>query len=286
LTWILNSLSWVFAKLPLRGAQNLGAGIGFLVYAFSSRKQEVDFRISEALGIETSEARKIQKRMYRNLGFTVAEFFRIPHMSEEEVNDLISYQGLEKLPNKSGGFIVAVGHTGNWELMAAASAQLDPSILLNVLVKPIKPDSLNRWINRTRATWGNKVLDRRGASREVLRTLKRGENLVFVLDQNARRHWGVFVEFFDKPACTYSALGQLASLSGKPIFPVFCRRDPETRKCLVTIGDEIPGPADRSDEEILKVTQACTKRIEDFVREHPDQWIWMHRRWKTKQLKE
>ena len=286
MTWLLNSLSWVFGKLPLRGAQNLGAVIGWIAFTFSTRKSEVDLRISEALEVDVSEGRKIQKRMYRNLGFTVAEFLRIPYMSGQEVTDLIRYEGLELLPPNGQGFIALVGHTANWELMAAGAAFIDPPVHLNLLVKPIKPTSLNDWINQTRAHWGNTIHDRRGASKAVLKVLKRGENLAFVLDQNARRHWGIFVDFFGKPACTYSALAQLAALSGRPIFPITCSRDPETRRLTVTIGEEVPGPVDRSADEIHRVTQECTSRLEDFIREHPDQWIWMHRRWKTKQLSE
>lgn len=283
MTWLLNSLSWVFGRLPLRTAQNLGAGIGFIAYVCSRRKQEVDFRISESLGVESSEARKIQKRMYRNLGFTVAEFLRMPHMKKEEVQELIEYHGREKIPEDEG-FIALVAHTGNWELMAAATAFLDPPMHLNLLVKPIKPQSLNDWITRTRSCWGNTIHNRDGASRNVVKLLKRGENLGFILDQNARRHWGIFVDFFGKPACTYAALGQLAALTGRPIFPVLCRRDPETRKLIITVGEEVPGPKDRSEEELRRVTQTCTRRLEDFIRAYPDQWIWMHRRWKTRPL--
>jgi KDO2-lipid IV(A) lauroyltransferase len=286
LTWLLHSLSWIFGKLSLRGAQNAGAGIGFLAYLFSPRRREVDLRISECLGVDTSEARKIQKRMYRNLGFTVAEFLRFPYMSADEVRGLIEYEGTGRLPTDEKGFIAMVGHTGNWELMAAGTGFLDPPVHLNLLVKPIKPDSLNDWINKVRSCSGNTVHDRRGASKEIFRVLKRGENLAFVLDQNARRHWGMFVEFFGKPACTYAALAQLAARSGSPVFPVLCRRDPETRKLRVSIGQEVPGPRDRSEEELRRVTQECTYRLEEFIRAYPDQWIWMHRRWKTKALPE
>lgn len=285
MTWLLNSLSWVFGRVSLRTAQNLGAGIGWIAYVFSRRKKEVDFRISECLEVEPSEARKIQKRMYRNLGFTVGEFLRMPHMSPSEVRELIEYQGVERLP-REGGFIGLVGHTGNWELMATAAAFLEPPLHLNLLVKPIKPESLNEWVNRARSCWGNTIHDRRGSSKNILKLLKRGENLGFILDQNARRHWGIFVDFFGKPACTYAALGNLAALTQKPIYPVFCQRDPESRKLTVSIGEEISGPADRSDQEVHRVTQLCTERLESFIRDYPDQWIWMHRRWKTKQLAE
>ena len=106
--------------------------------------------------------------------------------------------------------------------------------------------------------------------------------MAFILDQNAKKNWGIFVDFFGKPACTSHGLAQMAALSGHKIFPVTCRRERDTRNLIVEIGEEIPGPTDRSEEEVHRVTQECTRYLERFIREHPEQWIWMHRRWKTK----
>ena len=223
--------------------------------------------------------------MYRNLGYTIGEFFRMPYMKKHEVEGLIRYEGAEKLP-KDQGVLFLVGHTGNWELMATACPLLNPGLDFILVVKAIKPTSLNTWINTVRAQWGNRILDRRGSSKEILRVLKKGGSLAFVLDQNTKRNWGVFVDFFGKPACTSDGLAQMAALSGHQIFPVLCRRDPESRKLIVEVGDEIPGPKDRSEEEVYRVTQDCTKVMEQFVRRYPDQWIWMHRRWKTQPLSE
>lgn len=262
----------------------MGAGLGWIMYLFSTRKGEVSSRISECLKVPASEARKIQRRMYRNLGYTAGEFFRMPYMSPEEVKGLIRYENVESLPEDGKGSIFLVGHTGNWELMAAGTAFLDPPHSMHMVVKFIKPASLNAWIEKTRAIWGNTVVDRRGSSKELLRALKNGANLAFILDQNAKRNWGIFVEFFGKPACTSHGLAQMAALSGHRIFPAMCRRDPETRNLVVEIGEEVPGPKDRSEEEVLRVTQECTDRLEAFIRAYPDQWIWMHRRWKTQKI--
>jgi KDO2-lipid IV(A) lauroyltransferase len=205
-------------------------------------------------------------------------------MTREEVTDLVRYENLERLPEEAKGILALVGHTGNWELMATSTAFLEHPVPLNIVVKPIKPESLNRWINNVRSQWGNSIHLRKGSSKNLIKLMKQGENLGFILDQNARRKWGIFVDFFGKPACTHHALAQLAALSGHRIFPVLCRRDLDTRKLIVSIGEEVPGPANRSEEEVHRVTQECTKRLEDFIRTYPDQWIWMHRRWNTKQL--
>ena len=279
---LLNSISWVFGHLPLRIVHLLGAGIGFLAWVFNFRKQEITERICECLDVDSREAKGIQRRMYRNLGLTVAEFFRTPYMSESELKGLLTFKNSERLP-EDHKFIALVAHTGNWELPAAAT-QLYGLGNLNIVVKALKPESLNTWIYNVRSRWGTRVHDRNGASRKLIKVLKTGEPLAFILDQNAKHNWGVFVDFFGKPACTSDGLAQLAAISGYEIRSVFCHRDSKTRKLIVEVGDQIKGPVDRSPEEIERVTAECTQKIEDFVRKYPDQWIWMHRRWRTKQI--
>jgi KDO2-lipid IV(A) lauroyltransferase len=280
LTWLLNSLSWIFGQLPLRAAHALGAGIGFKAWLFSRRKAEIRGRIMDCLGVDAGEANQIMRRMYRNLGYTVSEFLRMPHMSESEVLRQLVFHNQERLPKKGTGYIALVAHTGNWELPAAAASRygLDS---LHMVVKSLKPVSLNQWVCKVRSRWGTHIHDRRGSSRDLLKVVKAHEPLVFVLDQNMKRNWGIFVDFFGKPACTTDGLAQLAAISGYPIYPVFCRRKWEDRTLVVEVGEEISGPKDRSPEEIHRVTAACTKAIEAFVRKHPEQWIWMHRRWRT-----
>ncbi|MDA3874653.1 MAG: lysophospholipid acyltransferase family protein [Kiritimatiellae bacterium] len=285
MTWVLNSLSWLLGHLPLRAVHAVGAGIGALAWFFNRRKAEIRNRIRECLGVDADEANRIQRAMYRNLGYTAVETLRIPHMGEAEVRSRIRYLGTEMLPEKGTGFFALVAHTGSWELMATATPLLGLGPL-HVVVKTLKPSGLNTWLCKARTRWGNKIHDRRGASRELLKVLKTQEPMAFILDQNAKRNWGVFVDFFGKPACTTDGLAQLAAISGYPIFPVFCRRNREDRTLVVEVGEEIPGPADRSPEEIHRVTTACTAAIEDFVRENPEQWIWMHRRWRTQPLAE
>ncbi|MEX2606694.1 MAG: hypothetical protein WD708_05050 [Kiritimatiellia bacterium] len=280
MTWLLNSLSWIFGHIPLRLAHALGAGIGFKAWLFSRRKGEIRARIVECLGVDEGEANRIMRRMYRNLGYTVSEFFRMPWLSEEEVRRQLVFQGTERLPERETGFIALVAHSGNWELSAAA-APLYGLGHFHLVVKALKPKVLNSWVNNIRSHWGNHIHDRRGSSRDLLKVVKAHEPLVFVLDQNMKRNRGIFVDFFGKPACTTDGLAQLAAISGYPIFPVFCRRKWEDRTLVVEVGEEITGPKDRSPEEIHRVTAACTQAIEAFIREHPEQWIWMHRRWRT-----
>lgn len=277
--WLLNSLSWIFGHLPLRTVHAVGGAIGFFAWLFSTRKKEINQRLCDSLGVSAEEAKKVLRRMYRNLGFTVAEFLRIPHMSDEVALDLISYQNLERLP-ADHRYIALVAHTGNWELMAALTSRIGQG-KMNVVVKMLKPAGLNEFVTTVRTHWGTRVHDKRGSSRNLLRVVKENEPLGFMLDQNMKTNWGVFVNFFGKQACTSDGLAQLAAISGYEIYPILCRRDPTSRKLIAEVGEQIPSPKDRSDAEILRVTAECTSKIEDFIRKYPDQWIWMHRRWRT-----
>lgn len=279
MTFLLNSLSWVFGHVPLRVAHALGSGVGFLAGLFNFRRGEITQRIVDCLGVDAPAAKRIQRGMYRNLGLTVAEFLRMPYMREEEVRSMISFENTEVIPDDRK-YIALVAHTGNWELLAAVTPLFGYGNL-NIVVKSLKPEKLDQWVCRGRTRWGTRVHNRRGASRELLRVLKTGEPLGFILDQNAKNNWGVFVDFFGKEACTTDGLAQLAAISGYEIHPVFCRRDLKTRKLVVEVGEQLDGPKDRSPEEIHRVTAACTACIEAFIRKHPEQWIWMHRRWRT-----
>lgn len=279
MTFILNSLSWLLSRLPLRGALALGRGLGGLAGGFGRRKHEVLDRISDCLGVDRNEAAVIRKNMYKNLGMTAVEFLRQPRMSEEEVKHHIRFEGLEHAPPAGSGALALVSHTGNWELLAAASPLFYPNPL-HVVVKALKPVTLNTWVTRTRSRWGTTIHDRRGSARDLLRVLNAGGLLAFILDQNAKRNWGVFVDFFGKPACTSDGLSQLAAMKNLATYPVFCRRLPD-HSLVVTLQPPLPPPPSREPEDIRAHTQACTRLIEDFVRRHPDQWIWMHRRWRT-----
>jgi len=280
LTLLLKSLSWLLGHLPLKWVRVLGAGLGRLLGLVARRRSEVLTRIQECLDVPESEAKDIFKRMYRNLGVTAFETLRIPYMTDKERDRIITFTGMDKMKAEKGSFLAAVGHTGNWELCAAATTP-EMGRTLNIVVKSLKPESLNHWITTARSHWGTQVHDRRGSVRDLLRILKSNDPIGFIIDQNAKRNWGIFVDFFGKPACTTDGLAQLAAISKCPVFPVFSRRIPQDGSLLVEIGDPIPPPKDRSDEAIRELTQDVTKRLEAFIRQYPDQWIWMHRRWRT-----
>jgi len=279
LTPLIHALSWLFSSLSLPAARRCGRTLGAVLALTSSRRSEILHRIQSSLGVSLGAAKGIYRGMYRNLGMTVVEFFRLPRMTELELRGQIQFAGLEHSPPAGTPFIALVAHTGNWEWLAASTPMMTGHPM-SVVVKALKPEGLNRWVAAARSRWGTRILDRRGSARDLLKVLKAGEGLAFILDQNTKRNRGVFVDFFGEQACTSDGLSQMAALTGVDTYPVFCRRLPDDT-LLVTIQAPIAAPQ-RAPEAVREHTQRCTRTIEAFVRAHPEQWIWMHRRWKTR----
>jgi KDO2-lipid IV(A) lauroyltransferase len=151
-----------------------------------------------------------------------------------------------------------------------------------VVVRPLDNPYLDREVSRLREQYGNFLINKTNGMRDILKTLASGNAVGILLDQNVKAKEGVFVDFFGRPACTNKGLALMAGRTKAPVIPAFIHRvGPDRHEIL--IGDEMP-LIETGDKEadIIANTQAYTKAIEDFINDYPDQWFWMHRRWKTK----
>ncbi len=152
---------------------------------------------------------------------------------------------------------------------------------INAVARPVDNPMLERLLSRLRSRWGNRVVRKGGALREVLKLLKRGETVGFLLDQNVAIDQGVFVNFFGRPACTHKTLALLALKTGAVVLPVFTFRE-EGNGHRITV--ELPVSLEETgdtERDLVVNTQKFTSLIESYIRKHPDQWLWVHRRWKT-----
>lgn len=282
---LLKTLSWLFDALPLPVTLACGRGLGRLVaLVMAGRRREAAENITRCIPrIPLPEARRLVWRMYANLGMNVVETLRMARRPPAEIRGLIDLGDLEQVvarliaPGK--GLLVLTAHVGNWEYFATASAGY--GYPLGIIVKDLRPESLNTYITEMRALHGTTVFSRRGSLRRALKHVKDNGILGFLLDQNAKRDEGVFVDFFGQTACTNIGLAQIARVTGATTLPVFLIRQPGGRFKSLAF-PPIPPPADGSEEEIRRHVQACTSVTEEVIRQHPDQWIWMHRRWRTK----
>jgi KDO2-lipid IV(A) lauroyltransferase len=190
------------------------------------------------------------------------------------------HQTLELLMANKKGLIMLTGHYGNWEILGYVMATL--GFESTAVARPLDNPYLSEWVYGVRERQGQKIVGKKGATTEITELLANGGVVGFVADQNAG-HKGIFVDFFGRKASTYKSIGLLAMQFEVPIVVGYARRlGGRFRFRLAT--QDIIWPADWKDQPdpLLYITQRYTKAIEDFVRDDPGQYLWLHRRWKTR----
>lgn len=192
-------------------------------------------------------------------------------------------EGLEHVRSamqRHGRVLLLTAHLGNWELLPAACHLT--GFQLSVVLRPLDAPWLDRLARRLREKSGVELIDKRAALRPVMRALAGGRMVGILLDQNAARREGVFVPFFGHAASTSRSLAVLALRTGTPIVPAFIRRE-DGGIHRVVAGPALPLPASANPAAAIQsLTARCTEVIEAAIRESPDQWLWMHDRWRTR----
>ncbi|MBU4120530.1 MAG: lysophospholipid acyltransferase family protein [Proteobacteria bacterium] len=267
---------------PLRKA--LFTGLLRLFYHLSPRQRLIAaYNLRRAFPEKSdNEILGIVRGVYRNMGIVAAEFFNIPRLTKENIGKFVEAEGLENCMQalaKGRGVLLFSAHFGNWELEAAAAALLiKPAV---VIYRPLDSPLLDHLVLRVRSATGNTPLRKELAMRPMLRSLKNNEILGILIDQNVAWYEGVFVDYFGRPACTTDGLALLALHTEAPVLPGYMVRRPDGRYRLV-IGPEVEVTrTGKREADILANTQRFTKVIEQIVRRYPDQWLWVHQRWKT-----
>ena len=272
--------------MPRPVSQAMGRALGFTLGSILRyRRRDALDALSRAFPERSSaDHHDILNRMYRHLGLTIVETLRIEKEGRGYLTQRMEWRGrefLDRALEDKRGVLVLSAHTGNWELgITALSALGYPA---SVVVKTIRNRAVRDRVGRIRRSFGLKELPARGAYRACLKALRNNEIVAFVLDQNMTRPEGVFVEFFGQMACTTPGLAHLAWVSGAPVIAIFMERL-ENGRHRYHCCSPLPPPAGRDTESLTEATRRYTRAIEQFVREHPDQWIWIHRRWKTRPL--
>ncbi|MEI6147950.1 MAG: lysophospholipid acyltransferase family protein [bacterium] len=280
---LVRGISGLFSALPLNAARAVGRRLGWIYgYVIRYHRRDATEALRRSLP-ETTEAerRQILKRMYLNLGMNLVEELRMGRMTDEELYDYVVWDGeahIREVLKEGKGVIVLTAHMGNWCYLF--SSPLRYNVHATIITKKIRNNTVNRyWTESRKRPWLNFV-PAHHSYRQCLASLRKNELVGFILDQNMTREEGLFVDFFGKPACTSPGLAFMSAQSGAAVVPMFLLRQPNGRH-LGKIFPPIPPPPDRKPETILAYTQLYTKVIEDRVRQVPDQWIWIHRRWRT-----
>ncbi len=284
---LLKGFSLLVNLLPEGFALWCGNQLGSIFFHLDWERRSVALEnLQVAFGKEKSEGerRAIALRTFQNLGMTAVEFFRIPKMDVETFKKKVTIEGLEqalRLLEKGKGALLLLSHFGNWEMMGIMSKLIGDPIL--VLAKPMKKNMrMDRYITEIRKAAGLEVVSSIKASRTVIKALSRNRVVGILIDQRAKRSEGIWADFFGKKAPTTPGLAVLAMKTGAPVVPVFMVRNGFGKHRLIIQEPlELVHTGDiKKDAEAN--TQLFNQTLETMIRQYPDQWFWVHRRWERK----
>ena len=254
--------------------------------AAAPRRRVALTNLARALpGATTAERRRICRASFQHLGLMFVELCTALTRPLERTLQGITVDGLDHLKSAvetHGRALVLTAHLGNWELLAVAHRL--GGIPLSVVVRPLDAAWLDAVADRLRRKTGIELIDKRGALRPVLSALRRGRLVGILLDQNAARREGAFVSFFGRPASTSKSLAVLALRTGTPVVPIFIYRQGLGRHRVV-IHPPLAvdaSPDSDSDGAVAELTQRCAAAIEAAIGIAPEQWLWLHNRWRTR----
>jgi KDO2-lipid IV(A) lauroyltransferase len=273
------------ASLGRSGYEPWGRLLGFLAFQVLPKERNRAIRqLNLALGekYEPSAIRKIALECFQSLALSGMECLNMQRMQKHEILGLVEIQGWEHVEQaraKGKGAIFVTGHLGNWELCAVYVAL--KGFPMNVVARRIYVEELDRQLVSMRQAMGVNTLYRDQSMRLMLRCLERNEFLGILPDQDVRRVGGIFVEFFGRPAYTPVGPALLALASGAPL--LLARDIRKAGRHRITVDPPLyANPKAPRQEEVRRLVSLYTKRLEEFIREHPGQWVWMHRRWRTR----
>jgi KDO2-lipid IV(A) lauroyltransferase len=281
---------WVLVRtlgaLPRGIARTVGAAIGGLAYGALGRLRRVGLRNLELAFPEksTAEREKILREEYRNLGWLLAEFCLMPGYTAAGASRFIRYEGLEnylRVQERGKGVLVLTGHLGAWELSSFYHSLM--GYPMGMVIRRLDNPLVDRFVNHVRCLHGNRVIHKDDFARGLIASMRAGETVGILMDTNMTPPQGVFVPFFGVQACTASGMARVAAKTGAAVVPGFLLWEESEQKYILRFGDPLPVVATGdADQDALVNTAAFTAKIEEYIRQYPEQWLWMHRRWKTR----
>ena len=271
--------------VPKRVGIRLGNLIGHIWFRIDRRHREIAlFNLERAFKREKSaaERRRIAKKVFGQLGRMLFEIGWVMRLDPKKDRRVFHITGLSHFRNaavRKKGVLLLTGHVGNWEVLPAAAAIC--RIRMSIVYRPLDYPPMNRFIEQSRSQFGAGLIPTARSMRKIIRALQRGEAVAMLMDQNFDCHEGVFADFFGYPACTNKGLALLARKTRAAVVPAFMIRKGTGYR--VEIGPELPFVHTGDKVKDLEFnTLRYNQVIESFIRRHPDQWFWVHQRWKTK----
>lgn len=273
---VLTKLRWA----PRPAAEWLARTCARLLDLAMPRLRRIAFRNLEMALPESSleERRRMVGGVFRSIARLLVAMARFPDINRANVSRWIRYEGYEhyeRAKRRGKGVLFATAHLGNWELSAYTHALMSET--MHVVVRPLDNPLIDRLVARLRTLSGNHLIEKKDFARGILRALGRNEAVGILIDQNSSLEDGVFVDFFGVPACAATGFAKLAAHSGATVIPGFALWSETERRYVLRFYP----PLEMSGDPALD-TSRLQQQLESVIRDYPDQWLWIHRRWKTR----
>jgi KDO2-lipid IV(A) lauroyltransferase len=273
---VLNSLA--HSSLPI--ANQLARGYAHLLdLALPRLRRVAQTNLAMALpDADPRERDRIADGVFRSIARLLVTLARFPSMNRANIGEWIRYEGyehFEEARRRGKGVLFATAHLGNWELSAFAHALL--AAPMNVVVRPLDNPRIDRLVERRRILSGNHLIEKKDFARGILKALAANEAVGILIDQNASLDSGVFVDFFGIPACAGTGFVKLATHTGAAVIPGFALWSEAERKYILRFFPPLAITGDLHGD-----TARLHAVLESVIRQYPGQWLWIHRRWKTR----
>ncbi|HEY1985676.1 MAG TPA: lysophospholipid acyltransferase family protein [Terracidiphilus sp.] len=284
--WLVLAVARTLGRLPRGLARLLVRILTFSLYLALDRLRRVGARNLEMAlpAVPRTERRRILRHVFRNLGWQMVEFCRMHRYTAQTTQGWIRTEGLENYldaKSRGRGVLVLTGHLGGWELSSFYHSLMGHP--MGMVIRRLDNRLLDAYVNEVRCLHGNRVLHKDDFARGLLTAMHAGQTVGILMDTNMTPPQGVFVKFFGITACTASGLARVALKTGAAVVPGFLLWEPAERQYVLHFGPELSFARTADHEtDILAAVQQCNDVLESWIRRYPDQWLWIHRRWKTR----
>jgi len=283
--WIIRTAFQIFSFIPLPIGRFFGKILGDIISVVPLARLKVSFKnIKKTLGrsMTDSEICRLNRRVYEHFGQTLFELTHIFRINSRNIDRYVVFEGAENLSraiSKEKGVFLLSGHLGNWEIMTAALSIKFGGLC--AVAAPQHSPTVERLIYTIRTRFGMEVIPKKNGMKRMISAIRQNRLVGILLDLNTKWDQGVFVDFLGLPSCTNKGLALIALKTDTPVIPIFAVRG-EDGLYHILIGEELKliRTGDRT-VDIEENTALFTRIIESYIKRYPDQWLWIHKRWKT-----
>ena len=275
--------SYLFRLLRLRLSRKFSTVLAFIFfYVIPIRKKTTIDNLTKAFPEYSPQMiKKISFNSYKSFAVVLIEILSLPCISKKKIKELVKFEEVENVKNKYNegkGVILLAAHFGNWEYSGIAGG-LVFGHPFSIIVKPQRNNLVSEWLNKMRTKWGNEVIPLGISIRQVYKALKDGKIVAMAADQRGSAE-GIRVNFFGRKASVYPGPAMLSLKTGAPLFCGISIRQPDYSYVTKFVEVDLNNLPESEEDKVIEISQRLTDYLENIIREHPEQWLWMHKRWK------